>query len=226
MGREAVFVSYAQADRAIALAIVGRLEAERIQCWIAPRDVTPGVDWAAAIIEAIAAARVMVLVFSASANTSPQVRREIERAVHRQVPVLPFRVEDVLPSSSLEYFLSSQHWLDAFSPPMAPHYTRLYTHLKGILEAEAAQPLLTDAPVAPQPAAQSEAVSIDAATLQRLETELATYIGPVARHLVGRAALRSPGVEALVSDLAAEIESEAERREFLAAARQSLRGRP
>lgn len=226
MGCPAVFVSYSQADRAVALAIVDRLEEERMRCWIAPRDVTPAADWAAAIVEAIAAARVMVLVFSASANASPQVRREVERAVHRQVPVLPFRVEDVLPSSSLEYFLSTQHWLDAFPPPMEPHYTRLCTDLKSLLEADPAPPLLIDAPVAPQPEAQSEAVSIDAAILQRLETELATYIGPVARHLVGRAALRSPGIETLVSELAAEIESEAERREFLVAARQSLRGRP
>jgi hypothetical protein len=224
MGHPPVFVSYSQADRAVALAIVGRLEEERMRCWVAPRDVTPAADWAAAIVEAIAAARVMVLVFSASANASPQVRREVERAVHRQVPVLPFRVEDVLPSSSLEYFLSSQHWLDAFPPPMEPHYTRLCTYLKSILEADPAPPLLSDAPVAPQPAAQSEALSIDAAILQRLETQLATYIGPVARHLVNRAARRANGIEALIVDLGAEIESEADRRNFIQTSRQSLRG--
>lgn len=196
-----------------------------MQCWIAPRDLTPSADWAAAIVEAIAGARVMVLVFSASANASPQVRREVERAVHRRVPVLPFRVADVLPSSSLEYFLSTQHWLDAFPPPMAPHYTRLCTYLQGLLATDPAQQLLSDAPGAPRPAAQDQAASIDTATLARLETELAAYIGPVARHLVGRAARRSSEIEALVSNLAAEIESEAERRRFLAAAWQWLRGR-
>jgi hypothetical protein len=50
-------------------------------------------------------------------NHSAQVRREVERAVHKQVQILPFRIEDVLPSKSLEYFLSSQHWMDAFPPP-------------------------------------------------------------------------------------------------------------
>jgi hypothetical protein len=51
-----------------------------------------------------------VLVFSASAYASPQVRREVERAVHKGVSLLPVRIEDVLPSKSLEYFLSTQHW--------------------------------------------------------------------------------------------------------------------
>jgi hypothetical protein len=56
----------------------------------------------------------MLLVFSASSNDSPQVRREVERAVHKQLPIVAFRIDDVLPAKSLEYFLSAQHWLDAF----------------------------------------------------------------------------------------------------------------
>ena len=68
-------------------------------------------------MDAISAARVMILVFSASSNHSPQVRREVERAVHKQLSILPFRIEDVLPSKSLEFFLSTQHWMDAFPPP-------------------------------------------------------------------------------------------------------------
>ena len=108
--------------------LVARVESMGIQCWIAPRDITPAADWAEEIIDAIAAARVMVLVFSASANDSPQVRREVERAVHSGVSCLPFRVEDVLPSKSLEYFLSTQHWLDAFPQPREPHYAMLCTY--------------------------------------------------------------------------------------------------
>jgi len=37
------------------------------------------------------------------------VRREVQRAVHKQVDILPFRIEDVMPSKSLEFFLSAQH---------------------------------------------------------------------------------------------------------------------
>ena len=128
-----VFVSYSQPDRDCALQLVAHLESQGIGVWVAPRDISPAADWAEEIIEAISAARLMVLVFSAHCNASPQVRREVERAVHRQVPILPFRIEDVLPARSLEYFLSTPHWLDAFPPPREPHYARLSAHITCLL---------------------------------------------------------------------------------------------
>jgi TIR domain len=230
-----VFVSYSQSDRDPAFGIVSRLEGAGIDCWIAPRDVTPAADWAAEIVEAISAARVMVLVFSASTNDSPQVRREVERAVHHRVAVLPFRIADVLPSKSLEYFLSSQHWLDAFPPPLGPHYTRLIDHVRAFLGTESLAPAATGSYSAPDtatgsftappaPAATGAVPALfDAAQLRRFEVELAGYIGPLARHLVKRAAASAAGPESLIVMLGAEIESEADRSRFLSACRQFLR---
>ena len=219
-----VFVSYAQADRDTATGAVAHLEGEGLPCWIAPRDVRPGAEWAEQIIDAIAAVRAVVLVFSASTNASPQVLREVERAVHRRVPVLPFRIEDVLPARSLEYFLSSQHWLDAFPPPMEPHYARLSAYVKMLLTAGAGG---AHAPLPPPAEGRIAAADAppSAATLQHLEAELARYVGPIARHLVNRSARRTTDVEALILELGAEIESEADRRQFLRASRQSLPGR-
>jgi hypothetical protein len=217
-----IFVSYSQADHGTALALVSYLEAQGIGCWVAPRDVAPAADWAAEILAAIAAARVMVLVFSASANSSPQVRREVERAVHREVAVLPVRIEDVLPSQSLEYFLSSQHWLDAFPPPMEPHFARLGTYLKTLL-AGAALPAVA-ASASPLADSARHKVLPDAATLHRLESQLALYIGPFARHLVSRAAARGASLEALIAELSTEIESEQERRQFINACRRTVGG--
>jgi len=218
-----VFVSYSQPDRDVALAIVSHLEAQHIPCWVAPRDVQPASDWAEQIVEAIARACLMVLVFSASANGSPQVRREVERAVHRRVPLLPFRVEEVLPVRSLEYFLSSQHWLDAFPPPMEPHYARLTAYVQSLLEraAHGAELATEDSPALR--GLPSAAGLPDAGALLRLE--LARFIGPVARHLVNRAAVRCSGVEELLALLGRELESESERRAFSSAARQALRAR-
>jgi len=147
----------------------------------------------------------------------------VNLAVHRRVRVLPFRVENVLPSHSLEYFLSSQHWLDAFPPPMEAHYARLTAYVKCLLErgAEGAERAAAGASATrDSPAALGLP---DAAALLRFETELARFIGPVARHLVNRAAVRCCGVEELLALLGGEIESEGERRAFLSAARQSLR---
>src|SRR6516162_9521216 len=102
-----IFVSYSQPDYDCAMELVTRVEREGIECWIAPRDIAPSADWAAEIIDAISTSRTMILIFSASSNGSPQVRREVERAVSKQVNILPFRIEDVKPSKSLEYFLST-----------------------------------------------------------------------------------------------------------------------
>ena len=129
-----VFISYSQPDAGCAQEMVSLLEAQGIKCWIAPRDIAPSADWAAEIIDAISAAKVMVLVFSGNSNQSAQVRREVERAVHKQVNILPFRIEDVLPSKSLEFFLSSQHWMDAFPPPREAYYQRLGAYLKAQID--------------------------------------------------------------------------------------------
>jgi TIR domain/Domain of unknown function (DUF4190) len=122
-----VFVSYAHHDKPQADAVCAALEARGIRCWIAPRDVVPGREWGAAIVEAIRTARVMVLVFSSHANASPQVRREVERAVNAETVLIPFRIEDVVPAESLEFFLGTPHWLDALTPPLEAHLERLTT---------------------------------------------------------------------------------------------------
>jgi TIR domain len=209
MARE-IFVSYSQPDHDCAMELVVRVEKAGVNCWIAPRDIAPSADWAAEIIDAIANARVMVLIFSSSSNASAQVRREVERAVHRQVSILPFRIENVLPSKSLEYFLSAQHWLDAFPPPREPHYARLVAYLRARL-GDAAPADTPDTQPAPR---LVEAAPLDPAEVARIERLLAGYIGPIARHLVKAAAARAASVEQLVQQVAVELETETERHEF------------
>src|SRR5947207_8688069 len=119
------FISYCSEDKKIADAVCGTLESNKIRCWIAPRDVGPGRTWGSAIIEAIGESAVMVVIFSQHSNGSPQVMREIERAVNKGVAIIPFRVENVVPSKDLEYFISSCHWLDAMNPPLEKHIGEL-----------------------------------------------------------------------------------------------------
>jgi TIR domain len=210
-----VFISYSQPDYACAMELAARIESEAIDCWIAPRDIAPSSDWAAEIIDAISNARVMILIFSASSNDSPQVRREVERAVHKNVNILPFRIEGVMPSKSLEYFLSSQHWMDAFPPPREAHYAKLCKYLKNHLaKAEPSSGAAPDiastqpAPILIKPTAW------DGAELVRIERLLAGYIGPIARHLVKAAAARASSLEEVVAQLSTELDSETDRHEF------------
>jgi hypothetical protein len=116
-----VFISYASKDKTVADAVCARLEAASIRCWIAPRDIVAGTSYGEAIIDAIHGAKVMVLVFSANANASGHIPKEVERAVSNGVAILPFRIEDVAPGKSLDYFIGSVHWLDAMTPPIEQH---------------------------------------------------------------------------------------------------------
>src|SRR5205807_10513290 len=107
------FISYSSKDKAAADATCAVLEASGVRCWVAPRDIRTGAEYGGAIIEAIDHCRVMILVFSSSANASQQIHREIERAVSKGVPILPVRIEEVTPTKSMAYFLGAIHRMDA-----------------------------------------------------------------------------------------------------------------
>jgi hypothetical protein len=224
-----VFVSYSLPDRDCAFELVARLEGRGLSVWIAPRDISPAAEWAEEIIDAISSARLMLLVFSAHSNASPQVRREVERAIHKQLPVLPFRLEDLAPSKSLEYFLSSQHWLDGFPAPREAHYERLCAHVIARLgAADAAASLMAPAAgaAAPDRAAAPAPMTLSPQRLQSLEKQLAHHIGPLAHHLVKRAAATAQDWAHLVDRLAAEIDSDPARAQFISACRVLSRPTP
>jgi tetratricopeptide (TPR) repeat protein len=109
-----VFLSYATADRAQALSVCEALEARGIACWIASRDVAPGENYQEAIVQALRCARAMVLVFSAAANDSDEIKKELSLASRFRVPVMAVRMEDVAPSDAFAYELSTRQWINAF----------------------------------------------------------------------------------------------------------------
>ncbi len=133
-----VFVSYSSKDKAIADAVCATLESNRIRCWIAPRDVPPGMSYPAALSKAIDDCRTMVLVFSSDSNTSPQVIREVERAVSKGKPIVPFRIHNVQPSPDMGYLIGTLHWLDALTPPLEAHLRQLVVTVQSFLSAQSA----------------------------------------------------------------------------------------
>ena len=120
-----VFVSYSNKDKPIADAVVAGLESKGNRCWIAPRDITPGRSWGEAINEAVEGSRFMVIILSGNSNQSNQVVREVERAVANNVIIIPFRIEKIDPTGAMAYFLSTEHWLDAITPPLEQHIEKL-----------------------------------------------------------------------------------------------------
>jgi len=146
-----VFVSHSVKDKLVADAIVTRLEAESVRCWVAPRNVVPGADWGESIVDAIESSRIMILIFSRNANASPQIKREVERAVDKGVYIIPFRVDDIEPTKSLEYFISTSQWMDAFPPPLERHLETLARTVKAILAGAPPLPPEPQPPAPPPP---------------------------------------------------------------------------
>jgi hypothetical protein len=134
------FISYSDQDKLAADAACAVLESAGIRCWIAPRDTSPGAEWGAATVDAIDHSAVMVLIFSSNANESPQIRREVERAVSKGVMIVPVRIERGEPTRSLAYFIAGVHRLDALTPPLENHLQRLAISVKAFLRTASAHP--------------------------------------------------------------------------------------
>jgi hypothetical protein len=214
-----VFLSHSHVDKVFADAICHKLEANGTRCWVAPRDIRPAEDWAEAIINAMDNARVLVLVFSSSSNSSPQVRREVERAVNKGLHVLPFRIENVPLSKSLEYFISTQHWLDAIDGELEFHLGQLHECIEVLLErstvpAPAPRPAPRAAVQAPAPTPPEQAIAPH--VLAKVEGLLAQVLGPIAKHLVRRCAASAVNAQGLIAALALEIDDGHERKQFVA----------
>jgi hypothetical protein len=132
-GSHDVFISYSNKDKRWADSVCAVLEQNRIRCWVAPRDIKPGMEWGSAIIDGLNSCQVMVLIFSEDANASPQVRREVERAINKGLVIIPLRIQDTKPDGALEYALSNTHWLDAFTPPVEEKLALLVRTVRGLL---------------------------------------------------------------------------------------------
>lgn len=131
-----VFVSYPNADAAVADMVVEALEGSGLRCWLAPRDVAPGIDWAGSIIEAIEASKLMVLVYTDATNASQHILREVRQGADSGIPILPFRTTDAELAPALAYYLGGTHWLDAYGGDLADHLETLIDRVRAILAGE------------------------------------------------------------------------------------------
>ncbi len=180
--------------------------------------------------------RILLLIFSADSNRSPQVRREVERAVNKGMIVLPFRIENVPLSKSLEYFISTQHWLDAIDGDRSQHLSDLRDCVVTLLANPAAGPQNRPSPLeqrsrergneptaAIQPPEAPPQSWIARETQDALSAQLAKVLGPIARHLVQRHVTAGLTAPELLAALSLEIDDERERQAFVRLGRVVLR---
>ena len=107
-----VFISHSSKDSKTATAICTALEARGHECWMSSRDIKPGENFQGTIVRAIRDSGVMVLVFSANANNSDEIKKEMALASQSKKMVIPVRAEDVLPSEDFTYELATRQWID------------------------------------------------------------------------------------------------------------------
>jgi Tol biopolymer transport system component len=136
-----IFISYAANDAGTANSACGYLESRGVHCWIAPRNVKPGAQYADAIVRAINEATAMVVVMSASAMASSHVRREVERAAAKHKPIIAFRIDAAALNPALEYFLSESQWIDVPALGLEPALARLASAMGEAPAATAAPPV-------------------------------------------------------------------------------------
>ncbi|WP_010185689.1 TIR domain-containing protein [Sphingomonas sp. PAMC 26605] len=112
--RHRVFISHCAKDADVANDVCRRIERLGVGCWIAPRDIVVGEDYAVRVMDAIEQSTVFAIILSRHTNTSHFVKAEAEQAFNYKIPIFPLRIEDIEFDRGLRLFLSIVHRVDAF----------------------------------------------------------------------------------------------------------------
>jgi len=121
-----VFISHSSADSKLAYAMCDYLEEKGIRCWIAPRDIPGGEKYGKSIIMGLKTCKIMVVLFNKNSNASEAVEMEVERSFHYKLTLIPFKLDETIPSDSLEFFFGSFQWLNATKGKPEDHFDLLY----------------------------------------------------------------------------------------------------
>lgn len=108
-----IFISYSSKEMEVAGQVCDFLEKNGISCWIAPRNINPGDNYATQIVHAIRSCSVLVLLASESTNASGHVSNEVSLAFDNKKTIIPFKIEDITFSDEYLYFLGRKHWIEA-----------------------------------------------------------------------------------------------------------------
>ncbi|WP_407393554.1 toll/interleukin-1 receptor domain-containing protein [Methanobrevibacter sp.] len=112
-----IFISYSTKDKYTADAICHVLEQNNLKCWIAPRNIASGKNYAQEIMNGLKAAKVVVLVFSKNSQESAFVNNEIDAAFSNNKSIISFKIDETMPENRMEFFLKNKHWLEAYPEP-------------------------------------------------------------------------------------------------------------
>lgn len=107
-----IFISHSSKDAESAEKVCTLLEHAGHQCFIAPRDIRSGKEYAEELMLGIERSDALVVMLSNNSNTSPHVLREVEHAASQALPILVYKMEEVVLTKSMEYFLMTHQWVN------------------------------------------------------------------------------------------------------------------
>lgn len=187
-GRD-VFVSHSRRDARLAMDLVRYLERAGLSCWIAPRDIPPGEEWAGHIKRGIASSGAVLLLLSESANRSRHVAREVQIADDHAKPLLPVMPKGLSLSDPLAFYLATTQRLetDVFDIKVAPQVR------EGLRTLSPPAPRTSPAPLAVAQAGTMTALRTADATLWRVYASVPAYIVVFVFYLASYLLTRLPG---------------------------------
>lgn len=113
-----VFISYACRDRDRVLPIADRLAAAGVPVWLDRYRIEGGTRWAAEIVSALEASRVVMLVCSDASMRSWAVKQEIQLAGENQKILLPLILEKTNFPVQMKFFLAGWQWIEILDRPV------------------------------------------------------------------------------------------------------------
>ena len=128
-----VFISYSSKDKNLTNALCHFLEEQKIRCWIAPRDILPGQEYAEAIVQAMQNVKIFILICSKQSLQSKWVHKETNLAVSYEKIIIPFKIENCdIEGTGMQLYLNDRHWIDAVPKP-SESFGDLVMALKALL---------------------------------------------------------------------------------------------
>lgn len=131
-----VYITSAPKDKKIASKVCSALEAKGMSCWTASRDMIPGINRAESVAEAIVNSRLMIIVLSKIANKDEELSNELILADKENIRIIPFRIDDMKPEKSMQFYLSGAHWMSATNPPTTEQLNQLAETIMSFIEID------------------------------------------------------------------------------------------
>lgn len=103
-----VFISYGSHDRNVADSLCTYLEQQHLRCWMAPRNISSGSNYAGEITRALRSSESIIVICSRESSQSGHVKNEVTLAFNQNKRILPYCLDDNPFDDDLEYYLSSK----------------------------------------------------------------------------------------------------------------------